>query len=207
MTYDDMTYNPFDVQEGQFIWERYPVFGRRQILSTLPDHDGYKSWSLIDLDKLVRVMVLFVDPESPLAGETDFDFRKKESIRLVKPTAKVVKEIEEEGPIFQAVVYELFKLANSYQYEAWWSMKMNFHIMNREMRRPPKTFDASTLNARRMLSAGMDEQLLAIAKMESALFSDKRIEKLINDAAMADDIGGWVEEFAEDAEWKVQEEE
>lgn len=197
-----MTFNPLAVPQGKFIWEEYKVLSRRPALSQLPKSEDYQGWLKTDLDQLVRFMVVFVDPESPLASETDFDFRKKEAIDSMKVKGRALEEIESEGLLFHAVLLDIFKLANSYQYESWFSLKMNFHILNRELRKNPEVIDAQTMNARRMLAQSQEESLGVLAKIESTLFPSKRIEKLVNQAAMADEIGGYAEEFATDAEWK-----
>ena len=197
-----MKFDPSLVQTGKFIWEHYPQLGRRKVLCTVPD--SY-DWNLKELDSLVKYVLYFADPESPLADETDYEFRIEQAKELSQVKGRVVEEIDSEGMLFHSVLLEIFKLANAYLYELWFSLKMNFHVMNTELRRHPASLDAASLNARRMLGSSMEESLTALAKTELALFPNSGVEKIVNRAAMAEDPGRWVEEFAEELEWKENE--
>lgn len=195
----DMTINPLATPPGKFLWEVYPQIARRPVLNKPPEDLG---WLPSDWDKLVRFMIIFADPESPLAGETDYDYRKGAAIESVKPKGRVLDEIKSEGVAFHAVLLDVFKLVNSYQYEMWLSMKMNFHILTAELRKAPDSLDASSLNARRMLAGSIEEIAASLLKIEASLFPNKRIEKIINASALVDEVGGWAEEFAEEPAWK-----
>lgn len=197
-----MKFDPSLVPTGKFIWEHYPLLGRRKVLSTVPD--SY-DWNLRELDSLIRYVLYFADPESPLADETDYEFRIEQAKELSRVKGKIVEEIDKEGMLFQSILLEVFKLANSYLYELWFSLKANYHILNTELRRHPDSLDSAALNARRMLGSSMEENLTALAKTELALFPNPAVEKIVNRAAMSEDPGRWVEEFAEELEWKDNE--
>lgn len=205
--FDDMSLNPFAVAKGTFMWEHYDELKRRPGLCRLPPESvgpPYDEWLDSDLDKLIKFLVIFVDPESPLAKEPDYDFRREEAMNIVavKEGTNTHDEIVAEGPVFQIVMFELFKYVNSYTYESWFSQKMNFHIMSSELRKAPAAFDATTLNARRQLALSMEELRTDLIKIESTLFPNARIEKMVSDIATEDQVGGYPEEFAEWPAWK-----
>lgn len=197
-----MTFNPMAVPQGTFIWEHYRLLGRRPRLSTLPDGDRYKPWQKSDLDKLIKYVIILADPESPLYNENDYEFRVKQAADQIKLTNKPLQEALDQGPLFHLILLEIFKLSNSYQYETWFSLKMNFHILNAELRKQPEMFDAQTLNARRQLAGSMEDTMTSLAKIEASLFPSRRLEKIVNNASLLDEVGGWAEEFSEEAEWK-----
>lgn len=203
----EMTLNPFVVPDGVFMQDFYEVFKRRSVFKTLPQNISKLSekeresylWNFPDLDMFLRYIVIFIDPESPMYNQTDFDYKKKQALMLleVEPGSNVHNEIESEGRYFFLAVFEFFKIVNDLQYEEWFSQKINFHHATDILRQPIPVTDTSAINARRNLATSLPELRKTLLKLQASLFKDKRTEKMIVNMATEDSVGGYAEEFAE----------
>lgn len=201
--FSEMQLNPFGTKG--FMFNAYPEFSRRKVFSTIPPGKTYNEWTDEDLDLLIRVIVIMVDPESPLAEEHDFEQRRKQSLICVKGhlNDKVLHEVHFQGRLFSQLVYHFFKIVNDIPYESWYSMKIAFHEFTRQIRRPiPDDADAGIINARAKIGPAMTEIERVLKEKQVALFRDKRLEKLVLEEAADQEVGGWAEEFAEEPDWK-----
>lgn len=204
--FTDMELNPFAVPRGGFIFNYYDIFRKGAQFQHIPrKFKNYASWDNPDLDLLLRVIVIMVDSESPLAEESDFEYRKTQAIILTGADAndKVLKEIEDEGNFYSSLVYNFFKAISDMDYETWYSMKELYHSLCRQARMPmPRDADAGTINARAKLPQAIAAAEQELKAKQYILFKSKRLEKKIIAEAGKDDIGGYAEEYAEEPEWK-----
>lgn len=203
--FQDMELNPFAVPKGSFIYNFYDFFKRKKVFKELPKEKAYKDWMHHDLDLLLKVIILMVDTESPLADEADFDHRKIQSVLVLKANrnARVLKEVDSEGIFFSFLVYEFFKSISDMDYESWYSLKMLYHELCRQARRPMSpNADAGEINARAKLPTAIASTEAELKAKQVSLFKSKRLEKILINESARDEVGGWPEEFAEEPEWK-----
>lgn len=193
MNFEDMTYNP--MIDG-YLWKEYPRF--RTLIP--PDN-----WTAENFNNLFQAIILFSDRESPLAEERDIPKRWEKIYKTlaIKPGSPVHTEIEAYGPIFRALMHSYFMLLNDTEYELWLSLKIHFHQMSMALRE--SLFNArnieSALNVRQKIAAAMPELRERIQEAEARLFRDEYLQKLIADAAIEDELGGWAEKFARVPDW------
>lgn len=204
--FTDMELDPFSVPRGGFIFNHYDLFSRGKTFQTIPRRQkAYQDWENQDLDTLLRVIVVMVDPESPLAEKSDFGYRKVQAVLLcgADKNERVLHEVDAEGPFFSSLVSAFFKVISDMDYETWWSLKQLYHELCRQARMPiPQGADAGLINARTKLPAAIAQTEAELKQKQYVLFKSKRLEKLLISEASKDDIGGYAEEFAEDPEWK-----
>jgi hypothetical protein len=203
--FEKMTLNPFRIAKGKFM-DEYKIFKQKRFWENPEDGEKespYNRWTRHEKDMIVRFVVLLIDTESPYYEEKSYDIRVskcKKALDIVKASV-VDKEIDEDGPFMTKVLFEFFKNINNHLYETWFSMKMNLHQMNNYLRRPPAVdkngSTASDINARRQLSQVITELAYELIEIEFQLFPDSRLQKMINDKATDDGLGGYAEQFAE----------
>jgi hypothetical protein len=202
--FEDMTLCPFDVPEGQYVFEYYDVFSKRQIFKNPRPTEEYSEWTLKDVDLLLKFIIIVIDQESPIAsgdGATDMDYREEQGLLLlkIKEGAPVFEEVKSRSFMYRTLLFEFFKTINSFDYEMWYSLKMNFHSMTAQLRMPLKAGDANAINARRQLAGALPDLQKELMRHQVALFPSKRLEKMIINKMLEEDkVGGYVEEYAKD---------
>lgn len=192
--YSKLKYNPMVLSRQQRMWEVYRDFANRKLLSEIPPNaDDLVNFDLIDLDKMLKFIVLFVDPLSPFAGEKDFDIRMDLAFNDLgfNKNVKFWKFIENNSLYYQEVLFEYFKMVNSHSYEFWFAMKMSFHLFNKELRSGEDM--KSTERAR--ANETQFKNLQHIIKLENSLFPDEVTKKMISDQA-TQGMTGYAEKFA-----------
>ena len=103
----------------------------------------------------------------------------------------VLAEVKKQGDLFCRYMFEYFKKIHSIEYEAWLTLKINYHNVNMMLRKPlDADMDEKKVNARRIMSKDVSVLKRDLMDAEFKLFQDKRILKIIKDAAMEDSIGG-----------------
>ena len=184
---EEMEYNP--LVKGRIV-SIYPK------LAKVVKLEEVKSMEYADADKLVRFVVLLVDPMSPFAEDKNIEDRMMQCFSLLKipKNTKVYAEIMEMGEVFRDFMFNYFRLIHAIDYEAWITLKLNFHNSSRYLRVPisPEVSEKE-INARRQLSKEIGNMRKELVDLEYKLFQDKRLLKLINDAQMDEAIGGYVE--------------
>lgn len=199
-----MSLNPFGLK-GKYM-DEYKIFKQARFwtkLSGAEEAEKYEAWVKADVDMIIRYVVLLVDPESPYYEEKSYEMRCakcKKALGITKGSI-IEKEVDEEGPLMGQIMFEFFKTVNDHLFETWFSMKMNLHQMNSYLRKPPIADKngslASDINSRRQLSQMITELAYELIEMEFQLFPDSRLQKMINDKATDDGLGGYAEQFAE----------
>lgn len=195
----DCEFDPFC--EG-YIWENYTKLAVRDVFSKLPvDYlggdiiDGCPELldiDLADLDKIIRFTIVFADPLSPMAAERDFEFRANASIGLLKHEGERYITLVESGHFFfHLMLYEYFKMVNSFKYESWFSAKMGLHQMNLSLRASGQK-DLDKLK----YMQSIDAMTLQVVKMQAELFPDPYTAKIIADQATKSRLGGYAEQYA-----------
>ena len=201
--YEHMTLNPFSVTTSKTMDSEYKIFKPKRFW-IVPETSEYELWKKVNTDKILRFVILMIDPESPHYEERNFDIRAGKSMHSLQISVKSAefKEIENMGTVYSNVMYEFFKIMNSHMYETWFSSKMNLHQLNKYLRQPPVPDKngsvASDVNARRQLSQVITDLTFDLIEIEYQLFPDTRLAKMINDRAADDGLGGYAEQFAED---------
>ncbi len=66
------------------IWDRYNDFLVREELCSLPDGFGPEGFDLDDLNKILKFIIIFVDPLSPLVENKDFGDRSIRALKFLK---------------------------------------------------------------------------------------------------------------------------
>ena len=133
----------------------------------------------------------------------DFEDRRTKALAVfkIKEDSLEYDEIMENGLLFQDFVYEFFKLVNNHMYEQWFTYKQQIHSFNKFLRAEPDfTSDdiIKEMNSRRALlkeSEAFGEKLL---KLETIIFDDERLAKLINEKTVQNSIGNYAEFYADD---------
>ena len=219
--FDGMELNPFKVPKGEFIFDYYQILKASRVFGKIPDPEEreaardfvtYKSWSQKQLDLLLRFIVLQIDPESPLFEITDLEKKKESAKTLLQKKypedkwSKVWVEIDEELELYNQKLYEFFVIVNDHDYEHWYSLKIQLHRFNAELRgnfREDKDGSIEkNLNSRRYISKEIKNLKNELDSVEIRLFPDnKRLAKKIATLSMAEAIGGFAEKYALIGPW------
>lgn len=208
--FNDCYINPLDIEKKQYVWEKYDQLKKRNIFYMLPKNKEGSTWytgfTKKDLNSLIQFIVVFVDANSPLAPERDFNLRMRKSVEIVSPTEKALAEIDNETDLFQEMVHQYFLMTNQMEYEIWFSKMLTVHNMTRVLRRP-LTIDALDTDVRAIKSATDVINMLEtdLKNRGAMLFRDSRLEKMIVSRATEDDLTGFAEEFAKAPPYQVHE--
>lgn len=140
------------------------------------------SLSLTDLDKLCRFVVLFADEGSKYYREKDYTVRVRICLQDLKLPAQsaVGKEILQKGDTFLEMLTEYFKIANNVRFEAWLSLKMEFHSLTSMMRSEVTMTDVAVGN-RLKLADQIHKISVQVAEMDHRLFPDANTARLVSE--------------------------
>lgn len=204
--YIEMSLNPFNVERGATMDSIYKTLkGNRFWI--VPKTIEYELWTKSNTDTIIRFVVLLIDPESPHYDERSLDIRMgqcRNALNILSDSVEF-KEIDSFGNVFANVMFEFFKVVNNHIYETWFSSKMNLHQLNKYLRMPPVSDKngsvAADVNARRQLSQVIKDLAFDLIEIEYQLFPDLRLAKIINERAAEDGLGGYAEQYAEDANY------
>ena len=216
--FEGMELNPLVVPKDQYVFEYYKSLKASRIFGMLPDYRkedalefvAYDKWSKEQLDLLLRFVILEIDPESPLFEITGLDKKKEYALdvlqklfpKSVKQWEVVYNEINLELALYNQKVYEFFVIVNNHEYEHWYSLKIQLHRFNSELRSAFKS--DQNLNARRFISKEIKNLKIELDSIEMRLFPDnKRLARKISTLSMAEAIGGFAEKYALDGPWSV----
>lgn len=146
-------------------------------------------------DNMLRVAILFIDPESILYKEKDFELRLRKSLSMLNipedSKALIAAAINGNSKEWQEVMYEYFRLVHNTTYEAWWSLLQSFHQLNKSLR-------SNNVKVRERLLVfkeikAIKEQLL---NLEYDLFQDEHIKRAIAKSALDSSLQGYAEKYA-----------
>lgn len=193
LDFTKIKYNPLVVPEEDYIWEHYPDLQRRVTFCNLPLDEKYSDLDLEGLDELLKFVIIFVDPLSPLASEKDFRIRSEialEQLGLTKK-AKFFKHFEQGTTWMQDVLMTYFAMIHDLLYEQWFSQKMSIHISNTQL------IDARMDSLdRSRLQKDLGERIKTLKEIEHQLFPDEYTKKLIVEASTAKFQYGFAEKYA-----------
>lgn len=195
----DCEFDPFC--DG-YIWENYTKLAVRDVFSKLPvdflgsdiidSRPELLDVDLADLDKIIRFTIVFADPLSPMASERDFEFRVNATISLLNHKGERYISLVKSGHFFfHLMLYEYFKMVNSFKYESWFSAKMGLHQMNLMLR----TGAQKDLDRLKYMQS-IESLTLQVVKMEAELFPDPYTAKIIAEQATKSRLGGYAEQYA-----------
>lgn len=192
--YDKLPLNPFKCEPKEYMWKKYPQLARRTAFSSIPK--GMKGHiTLAELNKLIKFVVLYIDPLSPLFEEKDFEHRTNVAMEDLGFTKKekFFKHIENQTLFFKNLVYEYFQMVNNHEYEAWYTMKINLHHINRKLRDP-----STDLSNRRQLTKAITEFKTELIELENKILPDQYTMNIVSDLATADKLASYAEKYAWD---------
>ena len=102
------------------------------------------------------------------------------------------KEIKESSSLYRAMVFEYFKMVNDHNYEVWFSLKMNLHILGEKLRNPYGVDDSN----RRHLTKSMGVFRKEIIELEHMIFPDEYTTKIVAEQATKASLSGFAEKYA-----------
>jgi hypothetical protein len=203
--FESMQFNPFR-DEGKSMVEMYPRL--RRVRAFRGKHPR------IDLDVLLKFVVLYIDPQSPVYDITDLEERAGKVVKIlgIKERHAVYNEINHHllppdqqgdwGFIFDNFVFEYFRIVNNHEYEYWFTMKSDYHQQCQFLRSaPPSDPETAALDAtrRQKVADGLEDKKNKLLVTEERLFRDPRVRRIIeNYSTKDDDIAGYAERFAID---------
>ncbi len=169
----------FSLETGnRLMTEVHPVLAARQIFLRGAEKCDL---SLTELDKLCRFVVLFADEGSRFYREKDYAARVKgcmEELKISK-TSLLGKEILEKGDTFLEMLTEYFKIANNVRFEAWLSLKMEFHALT-SMMRSKVSMDDLAMGHRLKLAEQIEKISKQVAEWDHKLFPDANTARLVS---------------------------
>ena len=192
--YDKLPINPFKCEGKEYMWKKYPKLSRRTAFSSIPK--GMRGHiTLPDLNKLIKFVVIYIDPLSPLFEEKDFEQRATMAMEDLgfKKSEKFFQHFENNTLFFQNLVFEYFKMVNNHEYEAWYTMKINLHHINKRLRDP-----STQLSDRRQLTKAITDFQEDLIKLENKILPDDYTMNIISDLATADNLASYAEKYAWD---------
>lgn len=206
--FDSVKHNPFACKAGQYLWEKYPELARQAAFTNVPNIEdrtaNIMQPELSDLHTLLSFIILVVERHgNPLAEIRDYEQRCNEAWTLlgVGPHAKIRVFTNEDGKAykwFSMLMFEYFVFLNNRDYEEWFSKSILFHRWTKILRDPPgATLDVDEYaKMTKMVNTEMPTLKASIQKLETALFPDARIKKVVHQQAIADSKR-WAEQHAE----------
>jgi hypothetical protein len=204
--YEGMEFNPFAPFGDTPMVEHYPRLEKVKAFSFIPEEYEELGWDKFNLSTFLKFIIVFIDDQSPLFEERNFEKRKAEARKIVgiKQDSLEYEELHSEGMMFRELIYEYFRLIHSIEYEQWFSYTMQIHAFNKYLRRPltsnPDKLSAD-VNSRNNLMKQIDTFTEKLQSLEAVIFNDDRLIKIINEKAVQNSIGGYAERFASLPEW------
>lgn len=193
LDFSKLANNPVGVSFDKYIWEVHPRLARRKIFCE--PQDDIKNFSLLDLDKLLRFVIVFIDPTSPLADEKDFEHRIRASMEALgfDERERFWKEVEGNTLYFHSILSAYFAMCHAIRYETWFSKKMAIHNINTKLRSGSWKTESEQRQALKM----QDDLSYELIDLEHSLFPDEYTYKIIQEQATADKFVGYAEQYAE----------
>jgi len=174
------------------IWEEHPGMQMYPLFREVPE--DVIEFNLQELDKILKFMVLFVDPLSPFYEVRNFEIRKNNCVDALgfKKRSRFLQEVDHVTPYWNSLLFEYFQIVNEYSYESWFSLKSNFHRMTAALR-------GGNLSAteRRHFMSSMKDARKQLEEMEYDLFQDERIKASIETESEKARLGGYAEQYAQ----------
>lgn len=172
----------FDPSIEDTLVEAYPALGVRK--NFFPD------------DEALRFYIYLIAPDSPLAQEKDWDLRIDKALEYCGMDRNAVAYIDfaDGREEVQDAIFELFRLYANVKYEAWFSAKQSFHILNARLRDNYGLKDSDRLR----IMGQIDQLTERLMKMEYDLFKEEHIHNIIAERAAAKSLSGYAEKFAQE---------
>lgn len=194
-----MTYNPIGLPQGKYIWDMYPIFSRRPIFHNPFSEFPELPLSLDEWHDVLRYIILFVDNESPYAYERDFDVRSNVCLDAIQPcTDLTIAFIQEKGVEFNKSLFQFFKIVNDHKYKLWWS-KINSIREDYEYLSAGVKSESSTekrLQVKALVEKSISERTTELIKIESELFNDSRMKRIVEEESEESELSGYAEKYA-----------
>lgn len=204
--FEGMEFDPFAAFGNTLITTHYPRLGKIKGFSYLPEDYEAIGWKAVNLSRLLKFVIIFIDKQSPLFDERDVEKRKRAAMKVlgIKKEDLEYPEIIDERELFREYVFEYFRLINDMYYEQWFTLKHQIHTFNKYLRKPltsdPDKISAE-VNARKGLTKEIDNFTDKLQSLEAVIFDDERLAAIINEKTVQNSIGSFAEQFAQDPEW------
>ena len=197
--------NPFEVPDDVLFLQYYPEIRRNSAFRTLPlaepGQKNYDGWDIEQIDDLLRIVAVIIDPDSPLSDSADMQYRVNSAVKsLGTQDPMVIREAESRGALFRAQIYNYFRLVRNYDFEQWWSLKTMYHTFARNTQNPPASLTKDEANSLIAQTEAMDTLRKRIASLSLTLFKDRESERIITSEKMADPMQGEAELRADDVD-------
>jgi hypothetical protein len=209
---NQFAYNPYESLQLN-LWDVYRGLSRIQFDRPLDDYveeeyietlSGTGAWGIKDNDSLLRFLILYTDKKSPYNRLSDFEHRKKVIIKEFVvgvleygSNHKLVKEIENEGDIFDRFLGLYFIAVNDLNYEQWFSYRRYLYNLNETLRSRKSLADPALINATSRALKEIPIITKQIMELEVILFDDPLMRQKILEGN-GDKIAGFAEKFAQD---------
>lgn len=192
--FSNLQYNPLELEENQYIWDKYPKLRRRVLFCSVPTKpERFHDFGKGDLNKLVCFVILFVDPLSPFFDEKDFDYRAQLVLEALgfSRADRFFKEVEDYTDYYNDILFEYFRMVSAIEYETWFSLKENLHRINKQIR-GNTIKDSDRRHLMGVIQTGLDD----IMSIEHRLFPDERTANYIRQKASETSYSGYPEQYA-----------
>ncbi len=189
-------------KKGGLLWVEHPEFKRRDVFCTLPNtelYPAYGNWSLQDVSDLGKCVVVYSDPEGPMAQERDISQRIKGTLSYfgLPANSVVALELHEIGRLFLAMTHSFYEMIYDVDYELWISLKMQLHNFMAQLRSPMIGEKFSDMNARRNLVKDIEELKQDVQRIEAKVFKDMTLMKRVAEHITGKDkFDGYAEDYA-----------
>lgn len=204
----DMTFYPFVNNGKKRIWEIYPALALDAILDyEFPDDmkEHYHGWGAQQIELLMKFVIIFVDPQSPLLKREKDYFRRRElafEVLGLGPKNKVRVEIELETKYYGSVVSTYFKTVNDMDFEEWFSLRVAWQDAMAILRTPSMDSEdfAAFQEKKAKIVGSMKEIKKEMLDIEARIFQDDRLQKKIL-SQTTDEDATYAERFAENLDY------
>jgi hypothetical protein len=182
-----MRFDVLNIPKGKRMVDQYP---------TLTDYDILGDPSR---DTLLRLAVLLVDENSPVARNNDWNVRIRKAFDLLKVKDPALeKELATlRNRSFNEVITQYFMMTHNYRYTSWLSKMLNYHMMASRLRAPinPKK-EIEDYKNRLEITRMLDQLRQSVEKDEAFLFKDE----ILKDTIIQENIRvvNWPEMMAEE---------
>jgi hypothetical protein len=156
------------------------------------------SWSVEEIDTMLRIAILFIDPNSPISSRDNTGLRIKKSIELVVSDNPSLADaiLKYEYP-FPEIISEYFKFGGWYDWEELMTCRISFHNLMAHLRTPPDPSKPQDAKFRAEILTSTQQLRATIEQLEAKLFADPELRKRVREASANNLFMGFAENFAQ----------
>jgi len=186
------------LDSGELLIDLYPHLQDSAVF--LAGGQGIQTaWSVEEVDMMIRVAILFVDPHSPITSREN---------NIEKPLGRATQIIIGNNPLlvnaimkyeypFPEIIAEYFRLGGWYDWEELMTCRVSFHNMMAYLRTPPDSSKPQDAKYRSEILTSTQQLRGTIEALEAKLFADEELRKKVRDASAQNLFTGFAEKFAQ----------